>query len=84
MQIIFLGLDDLEPINPLTSPSPIFPVPIMAIILFFNIAAKLLVKSILLNLGNRKQIANYVTKFEFVNISKALVKLIITLVVNYL
>jgi len=55
----------------------------MAIILFFNIAAKLLVKSILLNLGNRKNIANYVTKFEFVNISNSLVKLIMALVVKY-
>ena len=80
MQIIFLGLDDLEPINPLTRPSPIFPVPMMAIILFFNIAAKLLANSGFLNLGNRKNIANYVTKFEFVNISNSLVKLIMALV----
>jgi hypothetical protein len=74
VQIIFWGRDDLEPINPLTSASPMLPVPIMAIILSFNMTALPLLNSVFLKLHNYKHAANKVAKFDSLNISDALVK----------
>src|SRR5210317_184091 len=45
VQIILLGADDPEPIRPLTSASPIFPAPRMAIFFLFNITVALLISN---------------------------------------